>query len=333
MASHRLSVTFYVEGTNSTTGVPARRIIPNTYDYVGQLVGLPRLPGGESNVSYRDRILDVSVNKAGNSYRGIVNGLYRELGLTKFSAVRITPTYSSPNVTVGRSPVLEVKATKVILYEAWWAEDDYIVDREILFYNREDPGYFISDLVARINESDYFSATLLDVSPWMPSQLLLRDRTTKKVVDESVPSSRRFRLKHGNIVSGSIRFSENLISKEVSVNRKQQGDRNGTLSIIFDVTSRLVEDESFNLSPITGEVSTTSLPSGTGSVSYIYLDYPWLLKASDVAVFGLNEEDFWDNMFEKYTDRFDGEHNALPTGEGTDILNQLYSDLPIFWGE
>ncbi|MCF1193190.1 hypothetical protein LRR18_16495, partial [Mangrovimonas sp. AS39] len=119
MSLHRLSFAFFVAGNDTYTGVPNHRSLPNSYDYLGQLVGLVRLPN-EDNPSYRDRILDVQINPAGPTYTGLVNGMYRELGLSKFDALRVSPVYISATETLARSPVVEVKATKVILYEAWW---------------------------------------------------------------------------------------------------------------------------------------------------------------------------------------------------------------------
>lgn len=332
MSSHRVSIVFYVDGNNTFTGVPNKKPFPNTYDYLGQLVGLPRLPN-EKNPSYRDRILDVKVNPAGPTYNGLVNGIYRELGLSKFDAFSVSPVYASATETVARSPVVEIKATKVVLYEAWWGTEDYVIDREIDFYNRSDPGYFLGDLVSLINESPYFSALLVHSDSFMPSQFLLRDRTTKLVLDEVIPAGLRYRLKNSDLIDSTLRIRDSFSTYEISSHRDiSSSNASNVLTFMFSVTENLTERGQFTLDRYNGILEFTSLPTGVGTAQYMYFDWPWTFKASDVAVFGLGEEDFWENMFEKKLDRFGEEYLGLPTVEGTDYLQELFRSAKVFWG-
>lgn len=332
MSLKRLSFVFFVEGNDTYTGVPNHRLLPNSYDYLGQLVGLSRLPN-ESNVPFRDRILDVMVNPAGPTYTGLVNGIYRELGLSKFDAIRISPVYATETETVGRSPVIEVKATKLILYEAWWGPNDYVVDREIKFYNRTDPGYFLGDLVNLINESLYFSAIRLYDDAFLPSQYLLRDRTVVQVKDEVVPASFQIRLKNTNLVNGSLRIRDLYPTYQTTANRNMSSSNSSNyLSFMFNVTTPLTVEGQYTVDTDEGILTFFSLPSGQGLADYMYFDYPWTLKASDVAVFGLGEEDFFENLFEKVEDRFGEEHLGLPTIEGSDYIQELYRNVRIIWG-
>lgn len=63
----------------------------NTFDEFGFLMGLSRLPG-ERNASYKARIQDVLVHRAGPKYWQIMNGLGRELDLSYIDeALRILP--------------------------------------------------------------------------------------------------------------------------------------------------------------------------------------------------------------------------------------------------
>ena len=52
----------------------------NHFDEIGLTLGLQRLPG-ETNKKYKERLLDVYVNKANSTYDGLRNGIARELGL------------------------------------------------------------------------------------------------------------------------------------------------------------------------------------------------------------------------------------------------------------
>jgi len=54
----------------------------NYFDEFGYLLGCPRIHG-EKNSEYKERILDVFVNKPGASMDQLLNGISRELGLTK----------------------------------------------------------------------------------------------------------------------------------------------------------------------------------------------------------------------------------------------------------
>lgn len=54
----------------------------NIFDEFGMLLGIQRLPG-ERNKALKDRILDVFVNPGGAHKQGLINGISRELGLTK----------------------------------------------------------------------------------------------------------------------------------------------------------------------------------------------------------------------------------------------------------
>jgi hypothetical protein len=54
----------------------------NFFDEFGLLLNTPRLHG-ERNASYKERILDVFRRPANSAFRGLINGISRELGLTR----------------------------------------------------------------------------------------------------------------------------------------------------------------------------------------------------------------------------------------------------------
>ena len=81
----------------------------NVFDEFGLLMDLKRLPE-ETNDAYKERIKDVVRNPGGSTFRGVVNGATRELGLSKisnaFSITSILNTYSR-----GVSNELDVEVT------------------------------------------------------------------------------------------------------------------------------------------------------------------------------------------------------------------------------
>jgi hypothetical protein len=63
----------------------------NFFDELGALVSCPRLPE-EPNIEYKKRIMDVFINKANSSRKGLINGIGREL------AIRRNVVWVNPNV-------------------------------------------------------------------------------------------------------------------------------------------------------------------------------------------------------------------------------------------
>jgi len=88
-------VYIYASGTNvGTPEVTEFHHIWNIFDDFGFLLALDRIPE-ESNVDYRERLLDVFINPAGAHHQGLLNGISRELGLDTYeidaSGFPVTP--------------------------------------------------------------------------------------------------------------------------------------------------------------------------------------------------------------------------------------------------
>ena len=84
----------------ATTNYSAASIVEhkvfNELDSHGLTLGLPRL-AGERNAEYKQRLLDVFVNRANSSYLGLIYGITRELGLSLTKEFTITPTNPTDN--------------------------------------------------------------------------------------------------------------------------------------------------------------------------------------------------------------------------------------------
>ena len=81
-----ISFCFNVSSVKKVSLVPKRQNIVNRFDEHGDLLSLDRLPE-EKNSDFRQRMLDVSVNKGDPTYEGFINNLSREFGLEKFKAL------------------------------------------------------------------------------------------------------------------------------------------------------------------------------------------------------------------------------------------------------
>src|SRR3990167_9776541 len=87
-------------------GTPTAHEVFNQFDEFGLLLGLSRL-SGEKNDVYKRRLMDVYVDKANSTYRGMINGITRELGLDITKSAKITVRRNEDNTPVGANPVVE----------------------------------------------------------------------------------------------------------------------------------------------------------------------------------------------------------------------------------
>lgn len=85
-----------VELTIETADLNTQPVV-NTFDEFGFALNLERLPG-ETNESYRTRLLDVNVRKGSSQYSGLLNSICRELNLQQIpSALVLTPGLNPAN--------------------------------------------------------------------------------------------------------------------------------------------------------------------------------------------------------------------------------------------
>lgn len=103
----------------------------NTIDEHGLLMDIERLPN-ESNQDYVDRIKDVSINRGGSTFVGIVNGGIRELGLKKVPqalTLRINTDTSGPlaeELLVETSSVsVKIHTASMIMEETLYVDPVY----------------------------------------------------------------------------------------------------------------------------------------------------------------------------------------------------------------
>jgi len=285
----------------------------NSLDEHGILLGLPRLKG-ETNKAYKQRLLDVGVNKANSSYSGLLNGISRELGLSIYDAINITqPT----PVSEGYVPMIKVDHATLILYE------DYItglVDTTIELYNKSDSLYkrTLSDVVSAINASTYFSATLLDATKsYEESQVLIHQDSSIEVFSEDIPSSNIFYLQHSNIIDETISFSDiNVFYRKV-----------GSSSIAS------MEPGDYHVDYSTGKISVKSLPSGDGAVSYKYIGIPFTVKASTAIIKDVNDPVMQDRFLDQYISPDGTQSGSLPSSDYIDLVKESMKKKGLYWGK
>ena len=285
----------------------------NSLDEHGVLLGLPRLKG-EPNKQYKQRLLDVGVNKANSSYSGLLNGINRELGIGVYDAVNITQhTVVAPEYM----PMIKVDHATLVLYE------DYstgLVDTSIELYNKNANTYkrTLSEVVAAINASTYFSATLLDsTKEYEESLVLMHQDSNIEVFSEDIPSSNIFYLQNPKAIEETVSFSDiGVFYRKVAhpdISAMEPGD--------------------YHIDYGTGKVSVKSMPSGSGAISYKYTGIPFTLKASIAVLKDVNDPVMQDRFLDQYIAPDGTQYGSLPSSDYIDLVREAMKKKSLYWGK
>jgi hypothetical protein len=309
-----IGLSFYVALPTQVKKTPTVQSVVNNFDYIGDLLSLQRI-SGESNVDFKARLWDARVHQGGPDYEGVLNNIGRDLGMLRYKALTIELKLDSAGLPLASNPRVDILANRVVLYSDWRPDGTAVIDREIRFYQLDDTGYYLNDLILAINQSPYFMATIESgVRTNLHSSLLVRGTTDRAVVDEYVRTDKLQETEVAHLVQGSVNFTEKgIFDTEVSGTPADEGE--------------------YKVNYVDGTVESYDLPSGTGSFSYHYGEFPMEIDALPVQIFSFQDDDFQDELFEKHTLDSGEEENALPNAEGSEIYHQLFMETKVFWGE
>jgi len=309
-----LGFSFYITLPQQVQGKPEVRNITNNFDYQGDLVTLRRLTG-ESNKDYRNRLWDVSVHPGGPLYEGVVNGIARNLGILRVPSLLIDLKSASGGEPVALSPRVDILANKVVLYSDWRPGGTAVIDREIRTYQIGDTGYYLDDLAAEINNSDYFSAELIgSVRTNTISSTIVRQSSNIPIRGEYIRADKLTQLDYTYIVRNSVSFLEKDIFET-------------------EVTGEPAVKGEYSIDYTNGEIQSYMLPSGQSFCSYYAAGFPMTIDTAPVQVFSFQDDDFQYELFTK-EELDSGELiNSLPNTEGSEIYHQLFKEADVFWGE
>lgn len=283
--------------------IPERRSVWNQFDEHGLIGSLKRL-AGENNSSFRRRILDTFINQANSSYRGLINGITRELGLSLFQPIQINPKRNSIGF-IPPDPYILFNGANLYLYSDFQNNIlDYKIDRFEQGGNYE----HISRLVDFINTTENWEASVEPgFDSYIKSMSIINQSNRELVSIEDVQQSTQFRTKERYIVPGSLLSNnQRFFGKEVSVVSAET-----EYSIDYDK----------------GIISLYSAPDLGVAIRYHHVSYPWKPIASSVILHDINSEDFKIKMFEQVSG-----NNGTPNELGVDIINELLSIVPMYWG-
>jgi len=284
----------------------------NEFDELGNLISLPRIPG-EKNWAYKRRIYDVFVNIANSSYRGMVNGITRELGLAPYKSIDINPKVGTNGDFIAPYPYIEFDGSYLNLYSDYASETlEYQIDRYEPGGNYE----HIGRLVDFINSSTYFTASIKSgIDNFTRSMTILNQSNKETVIFEKIPNSNKFALKNRHLAPGTVFFSNR------SVFRTEVG-----AEISVDAPGKYYVNYS------KGYVTVYTIPTIDEFVRYQYLKYPFSAISSPVILHDINDDNFKIKLFEQILQDNGTYAHGLPSSLGVDIINEILSVKPMYWG-
>ena len=302
-----LGLSFNVERV-VLSGKPISKEIFGPLDEAGLVLGLKRIPGEESQ-DYKRRIKDVFVHRSNSTYRGLINGITREIGLSFTKPIRIWLRRNS-NGTVGRNPAVEFNGPQVRV----WGDFKQDANPELTI-NRWN--MTIADLVDAIDASAYVAChQLVSEASLDRAMTVINQNTYLQVESEHLKNTTVNQLEQTGLVRDSV-FFRHTDSFVTSVGSPTSVNSTGEYHIDY----------------ISGIVFSNDLPGERASVRYQYLKDPFDLEASPVIINATHEELFKQQIFHQITLEDGSTVHGLPTRLGTDIISELHSNKNLLWGE
>lgn len=292
----------------SYRGVPRRQSVYNEFDSFGSLLGLERLPG-ERNKAYKKRLLDVFSRRASATYLGLLNGITRELGLDWYKPITVTVAGGHPAT---QTPAIVFEESRVYIYS------DYpnTVELEI---NRSDEAadeYLLKHLVDRINtESAVFTVALDTDYQDTRSDCIINQSSVKEAGTTPLTTSHVQTLGVQNIIPGSVEMSDRVTFFR-RVNTLGEVTVAGDYHVDYD----------------NGVITSFQSPPEGSTINFKYNLLPFEPIASPVVLRAIQSDDFQRVMFQQVFDDLGDATSGIPTSLGAEIINELLSVVPMYWG-
>ena len=294
----------------SYRGVPRARAVFNEFDSFGTLLGLERLPE-EKNASYKKRLLDVYARRASSTYLGLLNGITRELGLEWGRPIRVT---KKPGFDPTKKPAIVFKESLVYIYSDYPTQElDMTIDRS----DQAGDYYLIKNFADKVwNESSVFNIELID-EDWK------YERTDSLINQSSVKESGVVPLAASHI---QVLGVQDIIKGTVELtDRVTYAKRVDTLA---EVNARGKFHIDFN----NGVITSYQIPAENTTIYFKYNVLPFEPVASPVIIRTIQNADFQRIMYQQVVDDLGDTSNGIPTGLGAEIINELLSVVPMYWG-
>lgn len=293
-------------------GIPMPINKRNQFDELGELLGLPRFLG-EKNDLFKRRLADVYVHIANSSYRGLVYGITRELGLSLFNPLSINPKTDGDGNFLSADPLIVFDGSWILLYSDYSNNQlDWAIDR----YQKGGNYEHLDKLINFINTTVYFEAQIEpNIDLYTRSMTILNQSNRELVPAELVPLSQHYSLEHKYLVEGTVLFSD-LETYRTEVN----------------TVAEILAEGQYQINYKNGIVTSFSAPVSGTRVRYQYTKFPFKPIASPVILSDISNDNFRIKLFEQVLLDDGSYSNGLPTELGADILNELYSCYASYWG-
>lgn len=294
---------------------PTTHHVFNEFDQQGIFLGLERLRN-EDNATYKQRLLDVMTNKASSAYRGLINGITRELGLEFYDAISVECLTDSNGDYLLTNPSVTFDGNMCYLVSNV-DPSNYTIYYEIDRYNLITSTRSITGLVDAINATPYFNATILDnTKSWERSTQIFNQSSTLTVTNEDIAlGSTQIKLENNKLIRGTVAVTSANLRERVSS------------------LAALLHTGQYYINLNDGIVHTIEAPVAGSSIRYMCIRSPMIFKASPVIVHNLAMDPFRKKMFQQILDRLGNIHNGEPSLLGYNLINELYSVTPLYWAE
>ena len=285
----------------------------NELDRFGLLLGLPRLEE-ERNDAYKQRLLDVMVNRAGSTYRGLINGITRELGLKIQELFILRPVFNTDDTPLGTNPAVVFQETKCKVYSDYTLGDDGL-ELEIDRFEVAAGGYTIEQLINLITATGYFECEILLPDRMQDRAMTIFNQSTiTTVLSEAIDTGgSRLKLRNRNLISNSFIIRSTNLQERVSS------------------TLLLRKPGQYYVDMAEGIVYSTSTPAPGTTVRYQYRNDIFRVLASPVIIHNIQSSDFRSKMFDQVTLNSVTSDGAV-TPLGAELINELLSVFPVGWG-
>ena len=288
----------------------------NELDKIGLSLGLQRL-SGEKNADYKQRLLDVFVNKAISSYMGLIDGITRKMGLERTKEFTIRPK----DKTANPNAVISFKDIRCCIYPDYYGTPETFkeIDRWAL---KVDGGYTIQDLKDAIesytnSNSPYFEVILEEDTDLSKRSMCLYEQKSVKVSENIsiAGQGKTVTLPNTNIFKDSEYLHSQILKTKLA---------SDDTTLLKDFK----EDE-YRIDYASGTLECGSAPESLAYIQYTYSDDEFEVYSTPVILNTIQSEQFKKLMFEQILQN-DGVsyENGSPTIFGADIINELLSVHP-----
>lgn len=309
----------YLVGLTVIINGNSYKVISNTYNVITVNKDFTSLYIGETFI-LRTELVPNSLIGFGvllnNDKYEIITNNENSITLNKEIKFKTNATFK---VVLNR-PRVKITTSRILFYKEYLNENNFQLDYEISLHDKNIDHRQICKIINA--ESQYFKLTdLIPLESEVKAFTLVQKDSDINVFQESIPSTKFFKLKNENIKPGTMKFSE---------------------SNVFDKEEDELNEELFgpyySTNYYKGIITTNMLPSGNGVVSYTYMDFPFYVYHAPAAVIGLankESEQFLFSQKEKiiYDDFRNRFVSSQPKADMIEYIAELIKTSKQAWGE